>query len=148
MDAVAMENIGLPWSDRYLLGYVPMDAHHRKFVDTLNALATAEPGEVGAMLGRFIEATEEHFREENDWMTKHEFPARECHMDEHQAVLNTLHEARGLVAVGRTDFLPGMTAALTEWFPGHADYLDSALAQWMCKKKLGGVPVVLKRLAL
>lgn len=148
MDAAAMEKINFPWSDQYLLGYAPMDVHHREFVETLNALAIAEPDALPAMLNHFIAATEEHFQEENDWMTKHEFPARECHMDEHRAVLNTLHEARGLVAVGRVDFLPSMVAALTEWFPGHADYLDSALAQWMSKKTLGGVPVVLKRLAL
>jgi hypothetical protein len=34
---------------------------------------------------------------------------------------------------------------LAAWFPGHADYLDSALAHWMCKRTLGGKPVVLRR---
>ncbi|KWT98735.1 hypothetical protein APY03_0047 [Variovorax sp. WDL1] len=27
----------------------------------------------------------------------------------------------------------------------HADYLDSALAAWMCKQQFGGKPVVLHR---
>ena len=45
------------------------------------------------------------------------------------------------------DFTIGreFAAELANWFPGHADYLDSALAQWMAKRKLGGVPVVLRR---
>jgi hemerythrin len=34
---------------------------------------------------------------------------------------------------------------LARWFPGHADYLDSALAAWMCKRQFGGKPVVLQR---
>ncbi|MEG1733679.1 MAG: hypothetical protein RR283_01480, partial [Comamonas sp.] len=34
---------------------------------------------------------------------------------------------------------------LFSWFPGHADYLDSALAAWMTKKTMGGKPVVLRR---
>jgi hemerythrin len=34
---------------------------------------------------------------------------------------------------------------LAAWFPAHADYLDSALAQWMVKSRFGGAPVVLKR---
>ena len=34
---------------------------------------------------------------------------------------------------------------LTRWFPGHADYLDSALAAWMVKRRHGGKPVVLRR---
>lgn len=133
------------WSDRYLLGFTPMDDHHREFVDTLNALASAKADELPAMLSLFIAATEVHFQDENDWMVKNAFPPRDCHMKEHQAVLDTLYEARGLVAIGRTDFLPGMVSALTEWFPGHADYLDSALAQWMSKKAHGAIPVVLKK---
>ena len=43
-----------------------------------------------------------------------------------------------LTAIGR-DF----AAELERWFPGHADYLDSALAAWMCKRQFGGKPVVL-----
>jgi hypothetical protein len=34
---------------------------------------------------------------------------------------------------------------LFEWFPGHADYLDSALAAWMTKQTMGGKPVVFRR---
>ncbi len=34
---------------------------------------------------------------------------------------------------------------LFQWFPGHADYLDSALVAWISKKTLGGKPVVLCR---
>ena len=40
---------------------------------------------------------------------------------------------------GARDF----AAELERWFPGHADYLDSALAAWMCKRQFGGKPVVL-----
>jgi hemerythrin len=42
----------------------------------------------------------------------------------------------------------GLVTALEEWFPGHADYLDSALAKWMVKQSFGGervAPVVLRR---
>ena len=30
-------------------------------------------------------------------------------------------------------------------FRSHADYMDASLSQWMCKKKLGGTPIVLRR---
>jgi hemerythrin len=44
-------------------------------------------------------------------------------------------------------FLPRrlLAAALADWFPSHADYMDAPLAQWMSKRKLGGVPVVVRR---
>ena len=38
-----------------------------------------------------------------------------------------------------------LAQALADWFPGHADYLDSALAQWMVKKQLGAIPVVVRK---
>jgi hemerythrin len=144
MEAVAAE-FQFPWTDQYLLGFTPMDDHHKEFVETLNALASASAKELPAMLDRFIAATEAHFFQENDWMEQNAFPPRDCHIKEHQAVLDTLYEARGHVAVGKTDFLPGLIHALSEWFPGHADYLDAALAQWMAKKTHGAIPVVLKK---
>lgn len=38
-----------------------------------------------------------------------------------------------------------LAQALADWFPGQADYLDSALAQWMVKKQLGAIPVVVRK---
>ena len=35
--------------------------------------------------------------------------------------------------------------AVKDWFPGHADYLDSALSHWMFKRRFGGKPMVLRR---
>jgi len=144
MEAATLK-IQFAWSDRYLLGLTQMDEHHREFVDTLNALANAQGAELPQVLARFISATEAHFQDENTLMLNNDFPPRDCHISEHQAVLDTLYEARALVAAGRTDFLPGMVSALMDWFPGHADYLDSALAQWMSKKTHGAIPVVLKK---
>jgi len=50
-----------------------------------------------------------------------------------------------LVKAGDVEIGREFAGELARWFPSHADYLDSALAQWMAKKKLGGVPVVLRR---
>jgi hemerythrin len=145
MEVTMAEETQLSWSDRYLLGFTPMDDHHREFVESLGALANADAEALPKMLDRFIAATEAHFQDENDWMVKNDFPARDCHIGEHQAVLDSLYEARDLVAGGRADFMPNLIQALTDWFPGHADYLDSALAQWMSKRTLGAIPVVLKK---
>ena len=73
------------------------------------------------------------------------FPASACHSDEHAAVLASMNGVGKKVAAG--DFEAGrrLARALLDWFPGHADYLDSALAHWICKKRLGGQPVVLRR---
>jgi len=56
-------------------------------------------------------------------------------------------EVRAALAEGRAlaDLGHDLAIHLFQWFPGHADYLDSALAAWMSKQVYGGKPVVLRR---
>ena len=74
------------------------------------------------------------------------FPAAQCHADEHAAVLKSVHEVQELVRDGANlPVVRQLAQALVDWFPGHADYLDSALSYWMSKRSHGGAPVVLRR---
>ncbi len=56
-----------------------------------------------------------------------------------------MREVQQMLAEGDTAVVRELAVALEEWFPGHATYMDSALAQWMVKRSTGGVPLVLKR---
>ena len=78
-------------------------------------------------------------------MTQTQFPPRDCHIDEHNAVLRSIEEVRQLLSVGRVDVARSLVAELVNWFPGHATHLDSALAHWMFKQKNDGKPVVIRR---
>ena len=51
-------------------------------------------------------------------------------------------DARAVVDDRHRDAL---AQALADWFPGHATYLDSALAHWMFHRRFGGKPVVIHR---
>lgn len=133
------------WSDTFLLGYQPMDETHREFVDLVGAIQSAPDEELDALLKAFIKHAEVHFEQERQWMAETNFPAMDCHIDEHNAVMKSLREVDALVRDDKPRIVRSLTAELVRWFPGHADYLDSALAQWMVKKRHGGVPVVLKR---
>ncbi|RTL47698.1 MAG: hemerythrin [Rhodocyclaceae bacterium] len=138
-----------PWTDAYALGYQPMDDTHREFVETVNAMLTCPDDGFQSALDAFATHAERHFEEEKAWMDKTEFPAKECHIDEHNAVLKSVREVQQMFAAGATprslEIGRGLAAELVRWFPGHADYLDSALAQWMGKRAYGGVPVVFRR---
>ena len=133
------------WNDRYLLGYEPMDQTHREFVDIVQAMLSAPDAELPALLDRFAVHAERHFSEELEWMRSTEFPALACHADEHEAVMKSVREVQAVVARGDASEGRSLARALADWFPGHADYMDSALAQWMSKKLYGGAPVVLRR---
>jgi len=133
------------WNDTYLLGYGPIDDEHRVFVEAVHAIQTASDDQIAARLEAFAAHTKRHFDLENTLMVETEFPARDCHIDEHAAVMQSVEQVREVVAQGDFDEARRLAAELERWFPGHADYLDSALAQWMCKRRLGGKPVVVRR---
>ncbi|MDO9402954.1 MAG: hemerythrin domain-containing protein [Polaromonas sp.] len=135
----------LRWHDGYLLGYQPMDQVHEEFVDLVSQLQQAPDDQLPDLLTLFVAHAEDHFGEEERWMRETDFPARECHINEHAAVMRSVMEVRDLLAQGNTAVVRSLAAELAGWFPGHADYLDSALSHWMCKRRLGGKPVVLRR---
>lgn len=139
----------LQWSDSYLLGYAPMDATHREFVSLVHALQVCAAADFPKHLEAFHEHAQAHFAQEDQWMRETDFPPRECHTDEHAAVLASVTQVLALVRAdaGERNIDTGrrLAAELARWFPGHADYLDSALSHWMCKRATGGRPVILRR---
>jgi hemerythrin-like metal-binding protein len=137
----------MTWSDARVLGFKAMDDVHKEFYDVTRQLLVCGPSGADAALAAFIAHANAHFGQEDEWMRTTEFPARDCHIDEHKAVLKSAHEVRDALAQGRAgvSLLRDFALHLFEWFPGHADYLDSALAAWMNKRLHGGKPVVLRR---
>lgn len=133
------------WHSDLRLGWHPIDAIHEEFIALVDALLAAADDAMPAALSALQQHSREHFAVEERWMEETDFPARSCHVDEHAAVLASMEGVARKLAAG--DFESGrrLARALVDWFPGHADYLDSALAHWMCQKRLGGKPVVVRR---
>jgi len=138
-------SVEFAWDDRYLLGHGEMDATHREFVDLVNALLTVDDAGLGDALTAFAAHAEAHFAQENEWMEKNDFPPRDCHIDEHNKVLTSVHEVQRQLADGDVAIVRELAVALMEWFPAHADYLDSALSTWLVKRAHAGAPLVLRR---
>lgn len=135
----------LHWGDQYLLGYGPIDEVHEEFVDLVGQMQRADAASLPALLDTFAVHLHSHFQMENTWMEDTAFPPRQCHMDEHAAVMESVQAVQGLLAQGDVDTCRDLVDQLALWFPKHADQLDSALAHWMFKQRMGGKPVVLRR---
>ncbi|MBS0554662.1 MAG: hemerythrin, partial [Proteobacteria bacterium] len=75
------------WDDHYLLGYAAMDDTHREFVECVDAMLTASDEQFPAALDAFIDHATRHFDQEKDWMSADGFPARDCHVEEHDKVM-------------------------------------------------------------
>lgn len=135
----------LVWGDHLLMGHAPMDELHEEFVEIIALLQTAEDSELPKLLQDMQTHLQHHFAEEDEWMLSTSFPPRECHIDEHAAVLKSVAEVREKLAEGNVAICHDLVRALAQWFPGHATHLDSALAHWMSKQRFGGKPVVIRR---
>jgi hemerythrin len=127
------------------LGYAPMDLVHAEFDAMLLRANGPGPHDWPVLLREIDAHLRSHFEAEDRWMRETDFPPGDCHVDEHAAVLKSSAEVLALAETGDTRPAPSFVAELARWFPGHADYLDSALAAWMCKRQFGGKPVVLQR---
>lgn len=135
------------WSDARLLGFGPMDHTHEEFYRVTFDLLTCTFAGASDALHAFESHAVEHFEQENEWMEKSLFPARDCHIAEHAAVLLSVREVGEGFTSGALglDTVHDLAMELFSWFPGHADYLDSALAAWMTRRNMGGTPVVMRR---
>lgn len=134
------------WQDRYKLGFDPMDQIHKEFVLTVDSLIrSSDESEIKSLLASIESHALKHFNTENQWMLESDFPAAECHIEEHAKVLASIQEVRERFDA---QLAKDLGLALMDWFPGHADYLDSALATWMVKRSFSGSPLVFRRNAI
>lgn len=131
--------------DDLRLGFTPMDDTHEEFLSLLDTLLAAPDEGVSDALASMQAHSREHFALEERWMAETGFPAGDCHADEHAAVLASMEGVGRRVTGGDIEAARSLARALADWFPGHVDHLDSALAHWMCKRTMGGTPVVLRR---
>lgn len=140
------------WSDTYLLGYGPMDETHREFVQLVRALQTSSDAELLPAMTRLQAHCVAHFGQEKRWMDDTGIPGRDCHDNEHEAVLNSVNAVLALLRSALDSRSVAITHSLAielvRWFPGHADHMDSALSHWMSMQRFGGKPVVIRRGAL
>ncbi|MES2260314.1 MAG: hemerythrin domain-containing protein [Pseudomonadota bacterium] len=140
------QNPSFAWSDRFKAGFAPMDDTHVEFVEIVDAMLSSSDETFAQQLERFLTHAVAHFDLERAWMMATAFPATDCHVDEHDAVLKSVREALGhLAAGGAVAMCRPLAHELVRWFPGHADYMDASLAQWIVKQRMGGKPVVLRR---
>ena len=135
----------IEWQEDFLVGHDDIDKEHRTFVRLIQQLETCPDTEVLQNLEELISGTEKHFSLEDRLMIDKNFPPRDCHIEEHQAVLKSGYDVLDLVKKGKYEVARRYAHELAKWFPAHAAQLDSALTHWITKQRYGAKPIVLKR---
>src|SRR5207244_1227688 len=112
-------------------------------------LATAISGipdsELAAAFDQLHARFAEHFSKEDALMDAEDFSSRQCHLDEHAAVLQSFGQARALLQQGKLQPARNMATQLINWLPEHIDALDRQLAKFLFHRQTGGAPILLRR---
>jgi hemerythrin len=135
----------IAWQDTLLLGDPAMDAEHRAFIEGLRQVQLAGDDELPALFKAFVREARAHFEHENGWMNDSGFPPRQCHIDEHTAVLKSVDEVLVLMEAGDLAVVRRLADHMAGWFPAHLQQMDSAVVHWLSKQRFGAKPVVLRR---
>ena len=124
----------MEWNESLMLDRGVMDETHREFVELLNRLGDAPADRLLSVLDEFIAHSEAHFSQEQRWMQSLEFPPLQCHVDEHESVMQVAREVRVRALAGETRFGPVLAKAVAEWFAKHAASMDAVLSLYMKEK--------------
>ena len=128
----------LEWSADLELNIPAMDDTHKEFVELLAAVESAADEQLLGLWKELIAHTEDHFGQEDQWMTATGFSVGNCHSTQHKVVLEIMREGLKKAVDGDYSMVRGMTPELAAWFSYHAQTMDAALAQHM--KSLGFDP--------
>ncbi|AOF88133.1 hemerythrin HHE cation binding domain protein [Hydrogenophaga sp. RAC07] len=128
----------LQWTPALWLGFDPMDAMNREFVELLGRAQAAPDDEVVATWQALVQHAATHFGAEDRWMRQETFATTEQHTLEHRVVLNLLREGLGQAQRGDLAPVRQMAAELGAWFSRHTQSLDAALALHMRRVTTSG----------
>lgn len=141
------EAFDLTWNDKLRVGHSKIDDMHIEFIDLANSLLHCTEASAKKCLEELQKHIQEHFDSEKELMEKSEFPASDCHLDEHGKVYEAVSQVKDRFSQG--DILLNdvhrLAKALIDWFPGHIFYMDSALSTWLSKKNHRGSPLIFQR---
>jgi hemerythrin len=139
-----------PYSSSVDLGDAQIDADHCELQRLIDLLAFAQPAEWPELLRLLRDHASRHFALEDGELREMKDGNAKCHLDEHAAVLASLQEVAEEIAsapdtMARRHMMSRLIAELKRWLPEHVQAMDAAVASFRAKRRLGGVPVVLRR---
>ena len=85
----------IKWNDKYSVNILMFDEEHKKIIDTINALTVAEQDnytsdKVAEITNDIITYKKKHFKSEEDYMIKYNYPEYQSHKEEHVKFLERI----------------------------------------------------------
>ncbi len=131
----------IEWSDKYSVGVSVMDEEHKGFIDIVNKVIAAKQRnynqeEVDKILGELVRFAKEHFKTEEAYMSKYEYPEYLLHYNEHLNFSLHMIIYNNQVINGEYKILDELYNYLLEWLAPHIQKTDKKYTKCFNKNGL------------
>jgi len=130
----------LDWKDDFSTGVADADADHRALIDGINRLYgefgdPAHPRNAASLIADVLAAVAMHFAEEENLMRSRGYPAFERHKEDHDRLLDELHDMMEAFASADEPDSVELSLRLEPWFARHFHSHDAAMLQALGEHK-------------
>lgn len=117
------------WTDQLSVGVILFDEQHKRLVRMLNRMikdpgATTRSETVSDILTELTRYAQEHFRCEEDWMIRHNYPRLEEHREEHVDFRKTVAKLCVATSSGLDSVPEFLLDYLKNWLTHHILHED------------------------
>ena len=131
----------IEWSNKYSVGVSAMDEEHKGFIGTINKVIVARQhdysqGEVEEVLSELVKFAKEHFKAEEAFMSKFEYPDYLLHYNEHLNFSLHMIIYNNQVINGEYKILDELYKYLQEWLVHHIQKTDKKYTKCFNKNGL------------
>ena len=124
----------LDWKEDFSTGVASADADHRELIDTINRLYDEfgdpnHPRDAANLIADVLTAVAIHFAEEEDLMRSRAYPGFERHKEDHDRLLDELHDMMEAFAGADEPDSVELSLRLEPWFARHFNGYDAAMIQ-------------------
>jgi hemerythrin-like metal-binding protein len=131
----------IEWSNKYSVGVSVMDEEHKGFIGTINKVIAARQRnysqeEVEEILSELVKFAKEHFKNEEAYMSKFEYPDYLLHYNEHLNFSLHMIIYNNQVINGEYKIMDEVYNYLQEWLVHHIQKTDKKYTKCFNKNGL------------
>ena len=131
----------IEWSNKYSVGVSVIDEEHRGFIETINKVIAVKQrnyskDEIECVLGELVEFAKEHFKNEEAYMSKFEYPDYLLHYNEHLNFSLHMIIYNNHVINGEYKSMNELYSYLQEWLVHHIQKTDKKYTKCFNKNGL------------
>lgn len=130
----------IEWDESFVLNIELIDIQHRKLVNYINEfydhIKEDKSDAFKKLLDNLTEYTEKHFKYEENYFEKFNYPDSEEHIKEHQVFIDKIKALKSKLDSGQLVITPEITMFLRDWLVNHVKGSDKKYSGFFIKKGL------------